>query len=180
VTRWRLAKQLLTDPSIDPADRFAGCLILLYAQPLTRIAALRRSAIRVSPDGTATLSLGREPVELPPPLAGLASHLPLRRTGRMSAHLDTESWLFPGRNSNQHLHPASLGRRLQALGIDSRRCRNTALLQLGAELPAAVLADMLGMHIVTADQWTRDAGAGWNGYVPAHLSREAEDVGLPN
>lgn len=84
VTRWRLAKQLLTDPSIDPADRFAGCLVLLYAQPLTRIAALRRSAIRVSPDGTATLSLGREPVELPPPLAGLASHLPLRRTGGLN------------------------------------------------------------------------------------------------
>jgi hypothetical protein len=38
--RWALTARLLHDTALDPTDRVAGCLILLYGQPLSRIAAM--------------------------------------------------------------------------------------------------------------------------------------------
>src|SRR2546430_5241713 len=34
--RWALAARLLRDATLDPTDRVAGCLLLLYGQPLSR------------------------------------------------------------------------------------------------------------------------------------------------
>lgn len=50
-----------------------------------------------------------------------------------------------------------------------RAARNTALLQLGAELPSIVLADLLGIHIGTAERWNAAAGARWANYAATHL-----------
>ena len=36
--RWALISRLLNDATLDPTDRVAGCLLLLYGQPLSRIA----------------------------------------------------------------------------------------------------------------------------------------------
>jgi hypothetical protein len=36
--RWALARRLLHDPGLDPSDRVAGALVVLFAQPLSRIA----------------------------------------------------------------------------------------------------------------------------------------------
>jgi hypothetical protein len=38
--RWDYARRLVDDDTLDPADRVAGALVVLYAQPLTRIATL--------------------------------------------------------------------------------------------------------------------------------------------
>ncbi|WP_328623514.1 hypothetical protein [Streptomyces sp. NBC_00354] len=43
-----------------------------------------------------------------------------------------------------------IGRRLHKIGIRSRQDRSTALLDLAAELPAAMLARVLGVHIQVA------------------------------
>jgi len=56
------------------------------------------------------------------------------------------------------------------LGIEPRPARNTALLQLGAELPSLVLADLLGVHINTAERWNAAAGARWTNYAATRLS----------
>ena len=37
--RWTLTARLLHDTTLDPTDRVAGCLLLLYGQPLSRTAA---------------------------------------------------------------------------------------------------------------------------------------------
>jgi hypothetical protein len=44
--RWAIARRLLHDEDLDPADRVAGALVVLYAQPVARIARLRRRAAR--------------------------------------------------------------------------------------------------------------------------------------
>jgi hypothetical protein len=49
-------------------DRVAGCLVLIYAQPLTRVLALSVDDVTVDGDPV-WIQLGREPVELPDPLA---------------------------------------------------------------------------------------------------------------
>jgi hypothetical protein len=48
--------------------------------------------------------------------------------------------------------------------------RRAALIDLAAQLPAAVLADLLGLHPTTAVKWMHQAGADWNRYA-AELAR---------
>jgi hypothetical protein len=66
--------------------------------------------------------------------------------------------------------PLQLIRRLGKLGIPSRATRNAALLQLAAEVPPTVLADLLGLHPHTAVAWVKAAGGDWSRYA-AHRSR---------
>jgi len=46
--------------------------------------------------------------------------------------------------------PRPLSRRLLKHGIEACSTRNPALLALAAELPAPILADLLGTHVSTA------------------------------
>jgi pimeloyl-ACP methyl ester carboxylesterase len=56
-------------------------------------------------------------------------------------------------------------------GLDPRADRNTALLQLTAELPIPVLADLLGLHIGTATRWAEHANAAHTHYAASRASR---------
>jgi transposase len=56
---------------------------------------------------------------------------------------------------------ARLGERLRAIGIYTQTARRAALLDLAALLPAAVLADLLGLHETTAAKWVHQAGGDW-------------------
>jgi CRP-like cAMP-binding protein len=47
------------------------------------------------------------------------------------------------------------------------------LLHLAAELPARVLADLLNLHVNTADRWVKAAGGDWSHYV-AERSRSRD------
>jgi acyl carrier protein len=163
-TRWELARRLLNDTTLDTADRVAGALVVLYAQPVARIARLRRTDI-THDDTEVRLRLGRERVLIPEPLAGLIRQLPARRQiGPSGAVPAASQWLFPGRQAGAPQHPEHVRRRLGNLGIDCRSQRNAALLQLAAEVPAAVLADTLGLHPSTAVRWTKAAGGDWTRY----------------
>jgi hypothetical protein len=73
-------------------------------------------------------------------------------------------WLFPGLQPGQPLSAARLGVRLGKLGIDGRASRRAALIHLAAEVPAAVLAELLGYSNQAAVSWTRDAGGNWSRY----------------
>ncbi|MCA1699535.1 MAG: hypothetical protein LC790_11810, partial [Actinobacteria bacterium] len=52
-------RRLLHDRDVDPRDRLAGCLLLLYAQPLTRTAALKTTDIALTTDAQTTITLAR-------------------------------------------------------------------------------------------------------------------------
>ena len=79
-------------------------------------------------------------------------------------------WLFPGGRPGQPLGDDRLGQRLQKIGLQPRQDRSTALLALATELPAAVLARMLGVHIKVAVQWQQAAAGDWAAYA-ADVSR---------
>ncbi len=55
--------------------------------------------------------------------------------------------------------------RLASIGIDCRANRRAALLQLSAEVPPAVLADMLNLAPSTAVKWVEWAGGNWSNYL---------------
>lgn len=166
--RWRLANRLLHDDTIAVADRVAGLLVLLYGQRAPKITQLTVDDVRTS--GTEIrLALGHDELLLPEPLARLITRLPDKPPAGIATHLATPRWLFPGRLPDRPLHPCSLMRRLAAHDIPLRLIRNAALLDLARELPALVLADLLGLHINTATRWTDAAAGRWSTYA-AHRS----------
>jgi hypothetical protein len=93
--RFAVLRQLLHGDGIDQRDRLAGALLLLYAQPLTRTAALRTSDIRTTASGTVTIALARGAVELPDPIADIASGL---RSARLAPGSE-DAWLCKGINA---------------------------------------------------------------------------------
>lgn len=160
--RFGILRQLLHDRDLDPRDRFAGSVLLLFGKPVTRIAALTTTDVHTAVDGEVTLRLGRGDVSLPGPLAEVAQALrdrELQRTG-------TDGWLLPGRLAGQHITAGTLLLRLKRYGIDrSREGRHAALLALAARLPAPILAERIGIHQARAAAWVRLAGSTYADYV---------------
>lgn len=159
-----LARRLLHDSTVASIeDRAAACLILLYAPPVAKIAALTTDDVEVRDTGT-YLRLGREPLLLIPPLDGLVTALPVVKPFGTASILADARWLFTGKNAGTHLHPASLMRRMNQLGIITRASRSTALLHLASTTPPAVFASLIGIHITTATRWAELTGSAWNTY----------------
>ncbi|MEU1900780.1 hypothetical protein ABZ512_20585 [Nocardiopsis dassonvillei] len=161
--RWTLAKRLLTDTSIDLVDRIAGSLVLLYAQPVSRIAPLTRSQVVLS-DAKVSLRLGHTDLDVIAPLAELVTHLLAVDDDRPTSDGEQDPYLFPGRLPGRPLHPATLARRLHALGVDPRVNRNGALMSYARQLPPPIFGRLLGLALGTAEQWAQIAGGKWARY----------------
>jgi hypothetical protein len=168
--RWTHAARLLHDDALDPTDRVAGCLLLLYGQPLSRIAIMTASQV-TRRDGETFIRLGRHDVPVPGPLSGtLRQLISDGRTHRGVGSPPATTWLFTGHLPGRPITPATLGEHLRALGIYAQTGRRAALLDLAAQLPAAVLSDLLGLYQTTAAKWMHQAGGDWSRYA-AELAR---------
>jgi hypothetical protein len=60
--------------------------------------------------------------------------------------------------------------------IGPRQGRSTALLTLAAEVPAAILAKTLGIHVQVAIQWQKISAGDWTAYA-AGISRRGHAQG---
>ena len=171
--RWRIARRLVTDDTLDPADRVAGALVALYAQPLGRVVALTIGHVGHAGEGV-TLRLGSDLLDLADPFATLVQSLPRRRRRGVAEQLPTR-WLFPGSRAGRHISAAALGNRLRALGIEPRRTRLAALDQLTKEVPPALLAGVLGIHTSSVVATTNRSGGNWARYA-GRASQESADA----
>ena len=173
--RWAQARRLLHDDTLRPADRAAGLLVLLYAQQPAAISRLTVDHVQAS-EGVVRLRLGREPVVVPEPLATLILHLVITRQGHATTgDQGTSRWLLPGGRPGQPVSPYRLSERLRQIGIQPGPARSTALFQLATELPAAILARMLGIHIDVAVAWQRASAGDWMTYAADVSRRTAKD-----
>ncbi|MEV3927563.1 hypothetical protein [Actinomadura coerulea] len=137
-------------------------MLLLFGLPISRIRMLRPEHLH-DRDGGTYLALGRHPLLVPPKLATLLGDLaatPANRT-RLAAGA---GWLFPGRVPSQPAGPSGFSRKLLDHGIAAR---NAALIALVEDLPAPILAHVLGLHINTAVHWTQIARRDWTEYLIA-------------
>jgi hypothetical protein len=168
--RWDQARRLLHDDAIKPEDRVAGLLVLLYAQWPAAVSRLTLDHVQAG-DDQVLLSLGREPLVLPEPLAGLVRQLIATRRGHAAiGDQGTSTWLFPGGQPGRPVSAYQLAERIRQLGISPGQARSTALFQLATDLPAAILARMLGIHITVAVAWQRASAGDWAAYA-ADVSR---------
>jgi hypothetical protein len=162
-----MLKACLSDHVDTLSYRVAATLLLLYAQPIVKIAAMRSSDVIITPDGL-RLSLGqRDPAPVPEPFAALITeHLASRpnlRTGSSSG----SPWLFPGYRAGQHVHPNTLMERLRDIGINLRGARNASLRALVKEVPAPLVAEMLGYSYQVTQKHATAAAEPWSRYAPS-------------
>lgn len=155
-------RELLTGDGDSLAYRVAGLLLLLYAQPLVRIAELPLSAVLTGPEGL-SLRLGTTPAPVPEPFDALVlrhiAHRPHLRTAGTGS-----PWLFPGLRPGRHLLPGTLTSRLLTLGIDVLGARNAALRDLASQVPPTVAADILGYSAPVMHRHAQLAAQPWHRY----------------
>ena len=74
---------------------------------------------------------------------------------------------------------AWLHSRLQKVGIHPAQDRSAALFQLATELPAAILARTLGIHVKVAIEWQHASAGDWGSYA-ADVSRRPRQQPVPS
>jgi hypothetical protein len=155
-----LLGQLLTGQDLPLRSRVAGVIVLLYAQPVSRI--VRLSIDDVIPDGDQVLlRLGEPPSPVPTPFAQLPLTWISERDNMNTATNPNSRWLFPGRRAGQPMHPTSLAALINRLGVPTSTGRTAAIHQHVMEMPAPVVADALGYHPVTTAKVATQVGASW-------------------
>jgi hypothetical protein len=88
--------------------------------------------------------------------------------------------LFPGMVPGRPISPHAMAQKLSRHGITVRAACNGGLAALAADLPAAILADLLGMHVNTAVRWAIYARRDWTDYLAdraAEQSRKSKEQG---
>lgn len=154
--RLTLLRRYLADEHESVPVRVAACLLLLYAQPPSRILRLTHRDL-IEDDGELFIRLGDPPSPAPDPLAQLVRQL--APTG------PEDAWLFPGKNPGQSLTHRSLFLKLRRLGFPLGEARVSALRQLVLQAPAPVIAAALGVHHTTTTRQANNAGTTWSRYV---------------
>jgi len=138
------------------ASRAAGCLMLLYAQPLSRVIRLTAGDLERDSDSQVFLRLGDPPAPVPEPFAAMLT--------RLAAGQPPGGWLFPGHNPGQPIAYQTMHGHLRDLGLPVRAGRIAAIRQLVLQAPAPVIAEALGFHQTTTTRQVSAAGGTWNRY----------------
>ena len=163
--RWAIIRRLASG-EIEPLDlRIAGALNLLFGQQSSRIVGLTDSDVSVIDDDVCIL-LGSEHLPLPPPFDQLIMELiTLRRSELRAKRNDGSVFLFPGNFYSRAVDVGRFTERLNEIGIMTRSGRDASLMDLAAKIPAALLRDLLGLHINTAVEWNIAAGHSHTKYI---------------
>jgi hypothetical protein len=158
-----IVRRLLSDETITLGDRVAGLIVLLFAQQVSRVCELRLRDL-AELDGELYVSLGRDPVVVPEPAAGLVFRYAAERWNMNTTNTGTE-FLFPGRRPGEHIIAMQLRIiRLGERGI-TRTERQGALTYLLSEVPAAVVAKATGYSPATTAARAAQTGTDWARYV---------------
>jgi hypothetical protein len=162
--RLAMLKACLTEDVDTLPYRVAATLLLLYAQPVVNIAAMKSTDVIITPDGL-RLSLGEgDPAPVPEPFASLINqHLASRPNMRTGSNSGSE-WLFPGYRPGRHIHPNTLMERLRELGINLLGARNASLRALVTEAPPPLVAEMLGYSYQVTQKHATAAADPWSRY----------------
>jgi len=163
--RLDLLRRALTDDQAPLRTRAGACLLLLFAQPVTRIVRLTIDDI-IRQDGQLLLRAGNPPAPVPEPFATLLAQLAASRQNTDTATNPSSRWLFPGRRAGQPLHADTLWTALRQFGIPATAARTAALRQLVLQAPAPVIAQALGYSHLAAHRHAAQAGGSWARYAP--------------
>jgi len=161
--RLALIRRIHHDHSVELVNRLVALLILLYAQPLSRIVRLTVNDIEFD-NRQVLLRLGDPAVPIPPPFDQVLIDYLADRPNRTTATNPASLWLFPGRRADQPIHPGSLRLRMHTLGVPILNSRTAAIRHMLQEAPASVVAGMLGYQQTSAENIATAASTQWQRY----------------
>jgi hypothetical protein len=171
--RLELLGQVLTDQHRPLRSRVAACLMLLFAQPATRIVRLTIDDITRADGGGVFIRFGQPPTPVPEPFATLLLQATTQRDNLQTATNPGARWLFPGRRGGQPLHVNTLTQLVRDLGIPGLAGRTAALRQLVLQAPAPVVAQALGYNHSTTTWVATQAGTPWSHYAAGDHRRRS-------
>ncbi len=161
--RWDIVERLLHEDTLRRYTRIGGLFTLLFAQPLSRIVAMRTAQV-TDHDGCLYVSFADVPIQIPPLLEELIREHLADRGKSLYASRGTR-WLFPGGNPGRHLATENIRSQLVAIGMNPYQGRKAALYQLASSIPAPILAELIGISQNNAAQWAHLAARDWSSYV---------------
>lgn len=132
----------VTTEAIEPREKCAAILVLVFAQPISRVARLLWRDVTIS-DELVTVQLGSIAIALPPPLDEPWRALATSLQNRQTAAQPHAHWVFPGRKPGQPINPGHLRQRLRGI-FEARAARLGTIHELTKLAPVAILADTLG------------------------------------
>jgi integrase len=150
--RTRNLGRVLAGHALPLRTRAAAAIVLLYAQPASRIVRLTVDDVTCE-DGEVFLRLGDPPSPVPGPVAGILLSWIGSRTNMRTATNRDSAWLFPGRRAGQPMRADYLARLLNEIGIPTTAGRASAIRQHVLETPAPVVADALSYSQGTPPGW---------------------------
>lgn len=162
--RLRLLRETLENEDRPLHHRAAAVLLLLYAQPLTRIARMRADQISRTENGETVVVFDDQPVPIPQPFDEILQQHLANRPNMNTAANRASAWLFPGYRPGQHLHPGHLMTRLRSSGIHLLGARNATLRALVLTMPPPLAAQALGYSTQITEQHAKQAGNTWASY----------------
>jgi len=143
---------------LSPSDEtlresLIGLLMMLYAQSVTRLVALRMSDLVESRNGQFRIALARTEIALDPNVSALMRRwLEVRRAITVFDDVDQNPYLFPGRRVGEHITPSGVTYWLRKAGVTAEQLYSTAIFNAyrnGVRLPK-VLMNAFGITKTTA------------------------------
>ena len=163
--RIAVIRRVLNAQDLPPRDQIVALLVLLYAQPISRIVRLTLDDVLRDGDHV-RIRLGDPPSPTPEPFATLLLTFLNTRPNTTTATNPDSRWLFPGRRAGQPMDPATIRKRLHDADIPLLNGRTAAIRQLLLQAPTPVVAEMLGYHSAHAELLAAQAGGTWKTYAP--------------
>ncbi|WP_405148405.1 hypothetical protein OG589_10970 [Sphaerisporangium sp. NBC_01403] len=163
--RLALLGRVLTDDTSPPRTRVAAILLLLYAQPVSRIIRLTLEDV-IHDNGQIFIRFGQPPSPVPEPFSALLLDYLATRADMSTATNPNSPWLFPGRRARQPLRPEALGRQITRMGVPTIAGRSAAIRQHVQDSPSPIVADALGYHPVTTAKLAAETGTTYSRYAP--------------
>jgi hypothetical protein len=161
---------VLTDHTGPLRSRVAAAILLVCAQPVSRITRLTIDDILHDGDQV-LLRLGDPPSPVPASVAELLLEYLGQRTNMRTATNRESRWLFSGRRAGEPLQPSTLSPLVQALGVPSIAGHVAAIRQHVLDMPAPIIPSALGYHHVTTTRLAAEAGTTWSNYAPGDHGR---------
>lgn len=167
--RWEALSRCAHDQNLDLRARVGGALVLLFGLTPTRIARIKIDDVEHR-GKRVYLRIGSFPLLLPTPVASLVDALAVQAAACKSRFIggsQSESvWLFPGARPGAHIDSYTLASWITAgVGVRIRPARNSALCALAQDLPAPVLAQVLGLQVEAAERWCSLVKPDWSAYL---------------
>ncbi|MFF5675387.1 hypothetical protein ACFY8S_35675 [Streptomyces hygroscopicus] len=127
--------RLLAGTQISTPLRVAGVIVLLYAQPLSRVVRLTVDDVLRKGDAV-LLRLGEPASPVPAPVDSLVLEHIANRDNMDTATNPASRWLFPGRRAGQPFRPDHLSALLNKVGVPAAAACGAAIRQQLLEMPA--------------------------------------------